>query len=330
MRQVFVFGDPTSKRTEFLGQALAKYGVALQVVDESFGDLPHYEGIALKIDPLTYEESRLSELSKAVGGYVQQIQQFEELENLAILNSPKALLAVLDKQNCKDQLIKSGVRTTPLFALPEYGLESLLEEMTTQKRYNVFIKPNQGSGAMGVGAFRFEPRRNRMALYTSLAEIEGELVNTKRVRLYSEREQVEKILTALLKDSPIIEKWIPKATYEKKAYDLRVVVQFGKVEFMVGRLSTHPITNLHLSDGAISFEELRLPGEVQEQIKELAISAVNQFEGLQVAGVDVLLSAGRLTPYVIEINGQGDLIYQDIFAENRIYERQARWLVHGE
>ena len=40
------------------------------------------------------------------------------------------------------------------------------------------------------------------------------------------------------------------------------------------------------------------------------------------AGIDVLLEKGTMKPYIIEINGQGDLIYQDIYDENRIYKRQ--------
>ena len=36
----------------------------------------------------------------------------------------------------------------------------------------------------------------------------------------------------------------------------------------------------------------------------------------------MLLEQGTMKPYIIEINGQGDLIYQDIYGENRIYKRQ--------
>ena len=34
----------------------------------------------------------------------------------------------------------------------------------------------------------------------------------------------------------------------------------------------------------------------------------------------MLIEKGR--PYIIEMNGQGDLIYQDIFSENIIYRSQ--------
>ena len=44
------------------------------------------------------------------------------------------------------------------------------------------------------------------------------------------------------------------------------------------------------------------------------------------AGIDLLLEKGTLRPRVIEMNGQGDLIYRDIYGENRIYREQARIL----
>lgn len=43
-------------------------------------------------------------------------------------------------------------------------------------------------------------------------------------------------------------------------------------------------------------------------------------------GIDLLLEKGTMRPRVIEINGQGDLIYQDIYRENRIYQEQVRFL----
>lgn len=43
---------------------------------------------------------------------------------------------------------------------------------------------------------------------------------------------------------------------------------------------------------------------------------------LQYAGVDVLIERGTDIPYIIEVNGQGDHIYQDMYADNSIYTRQ--------
>ena len=50
------------------------------------------------------------------------------------------------------------------------------------------------------------------------------------------------------------------------------------------------------------------------------------FPGLQSAGIDLLLEKGSLSPRIIEMNAQGDLIYQDLYDQNQIYRRQAVWM----
>jgi hypothetical protein len=40
--------------------------------------------------------------------------------------------------------------------------------------------------------------------------------------------------------------------------------------------------------------------------------------------VDVLIERGTDIPYIIEVNGQGDHVYQDMFAHNSIYIQQIK------
>ena len=65
-----------------------------------------------------------------------------------------------------------------------------------------------------------------------------------------------------------------------------------------------------------------------------SISAVkmNKSEGERfedksiLAQIDILLERGSLRPRIIEMNGQGDLIYQDIYEKNVIYRHQAEMM----
>ena len=98
----------------------------------------------------------------------------------------------------------------------------------------------------------------------------------------------------------------------------------GSVEFLLGRLSRGPVTNLHLNNHPLSADELQIPPAVRAQIEELCARAAGCYPGLRCAGIDILLERGSLQPRIIEMNAQGDLIYQDIFHENRIYRRQAQ------
>lgn len=63
--------------------------------------------------------------------------------------------------------------------------------------------------------------------------------------------------------------------------------------------------------------------DVRQRIYLLCRKAVRTL-GLRYGGVDVLIERGTDTPYIIEVNGQGDHIYQDMYAHNSIYTRQIR------
>ena len=65
-----------------------------------------------------------------------------------------------------------------------------------------------------------------------------------------------------------------------------------------------------------------LPDATLAEIESLCFDATALFPGLEVCGMDILLRRHTLEPYVIEMNAQGDLIYQDIFNENRVYIEQ--------
>jgi D-alanine-D-alanine ligase-like ATP-grasp enzyme len=96
------------------------------------------------------------------------------------------------------------------------------------------------------------------------------------------------------------------------------------MEFIVARQSHGAITNLHLNDSALAVNDLALSPSLLLEIESLCPKAVALFPGLNVAGLDILLKKHTMVPMIIEINGQGDLIYQDIFAENRIFKAQIR------
>ena len=95
----------------------------------------------------------------------------------------------------------------------------------------------------------------------------------------------------------------------------------GEIVWRVVRTSSQPITNLHLQNEAIRFADLNLPAEKVAEIDTLCLNARNSIRTYTLPGLDVLLTQ-NLTPYIIEINGQGDLIYQDTCEQNIIYQRQ--------
>lgn len=98
------------------------------------------------------------------------------------------------------------------------------------------------------------------------------------------------------------------------------------MDFLLARLSKGPITNLHLNNHPLEASALGLPGTVLDEVERTCRKAVDCFPGIRSAGIDILLEKGSLRPRIIEMNAQGDLIYQDIYNNNMIYGHQAEMM----
>lgn len=316
------------------------------------------ENVFLKIDPPLWESCCLDELNILARDYEKKLQWLAELgkkRQITFLNKPEDILALLDKRACKRRLAEAGIPVTEeldgigrtVFPVAE-TLDSvgqavlpvaetldgvgradlLLDSMERRRIFQVFIKPVCGSGAAGAAAFRWQPRSGRMILYTCAMENPetGRLVNTKRLRRFTDRKQVLSMIGRLLELGCIVERWYAKAEHNGLSYDLRAVVQDGRMDFILARLSSGPITNLHLNNHPLKGNELGLPCHVMEDVEQLCIRAAGCYPELRSVGIDVLLEKGSLRPRIIELNGQGDLIYQDIYGQNRIYLHQAEMM----
>lgn len=316
------------------------------------------ENVFLKIDPPLWESCCLDELNILAQDYEKKLQWLAELgkkRQITFLNKPEDILALLDKRACKRRLAEAGIPVTEeldgigraVFPVAE-TLDSvgqavlpvaetldgvgradlLLDSMERRRIFQVFIKPVCGSGAAGAAAFRWQPRSGRMILYTCAMENPetGRLVNTKRLRRFTDRKQVLSMIGRLLELGCIVERWYAKAEHNGFSYDLRAVVQDGRMDFILARLSSGPITNLHLNNHPLKGNELGLPCHVMEDVEQLCIRAAGCYPELRSVGIDVLLEKGSLRPRIIELNGQGDLIYQDIYGQNRIYLHQAEMM----
>lgn len=317
-----------------------------------------------KIDPPHWESSSLEELERLSFQYVKKLERLSELANVypaEFLNHPSAIMQLLNKRMCKQRLKQAGLpvteavwddfaavckeRTQPkhLTAKGSVGqavrqaekpVEMLMEIMREKRVHQIFLKPVYGSGAAGVSAFRLQPASGRMVLYTcALLHPDYGFVNTKRLRRFSDAQEIVPLLDRLLRMDCIAERWYAKAEYQEYSYDLRAVVLDGRTDFLLARLSKGPVTNLHLNNRSLEIEKLELAESVLESVRDLCKKAAGCFAGLRSVGIDILLEKGSLNPRIIEMNAQGDLIYQDIFQKNRIYRRQAAvmksWLKNG-
>lgn len=329
--RVALIGGPFSKRSVYFQKAAAGLGVPLQTIaweelTEEF-DLGALEGAAVKIDPPAYQTVQLSQMQGQLQSYQKELHRLAQA-GCQFLNTPKAICQMLDKRGTKLRLEAQGVPATEM--LPQEAASALqLEAVMEEKRcFSVFVKPRYFSGAAGVAAFRLHPRSGKRKLYTSCRLEQGRLINTKKLACLEGKEETSRLLDQLLSLGCVVERWHPKADFHGKSYDLRVVFQFGHIASVVARQSNGPITNLHLNNQALGVGELGLGEAVMGQVASVCQRAFGAFSeyGVSMAGIDLLLEKGTLRPRVIEMNGQGDLIYRDIYGENRIYQEQVRAL----
>ena len=324
--QIIVVSNSLSKRIEYFVEAgkHLQTEVCFMTYEELFSCLPLLRQAVIKLEPCVSDETDFLKYALLNQAYKETLQRLGEIrlsDDVCFLNTPHALLRALDKKETKQVLMDRGLKVTPMLPSPRSFDE--LRELLTGCGRGCFLKPRYGSGAGGVMAIRYQPNRNKWVVYTTLQQVDGVIHNTKRINRLSTEKEMIPLAEAVMQTEAILEEWIPKEQLQGENYDLRVVCRESEIDYIVVRCSKGSITNLHLNNKAHWWNELSLPEVVRQQIYFQCQEAVQSLD-LQYAGVDVLIERGTDIPYIIEVNGQGDHVYQDMFAHNSIYIQQIK------
>lgn len=324
MRQLVLLGEADTKRTLYFTKACATLGIDLKRQTLAEYDGASAASALIKIDPPSFGSWDMDRQAEFLAAYRSDLKRLSTCGQ-AFYNEPEAIWSALDKRRSKEILQSEGLPVTEMWPEAISSVEALREVMAERHWPGAFVKPRFGSAAAGVLAYRYAPKNGREVLYTCAALKDGQLINTKTLRRLEDKAAIGALFKRILSGETVVERWYPKAQHQGRAYDLRAVVQFGRLDYLVARASNGPITNLQLNNGAVAVRDLKLPPEVLAEIERVCLGALAALPGLHYAGLDVLLEEGTLKPNIVEVNGQGDLLYQDIFAGNRIYTRQAAY-----
>ena len=324
--QIIVVSNSLSKRIEYFVEAgkHLQTEVCFMTYEELFSCLPLLRQAVIKLEPCVSDETDFLKYALLNQAYKETLQRLGEMrlsDDVCFLNTPHALLRALDKKETKQVLMDRGLKVTPMLPSPRSFDE--LRELLAGCGRGCFLKPRYGSGAGGIMAVRYQPNRNKWVVYTTLQQVDGVIHNTKRINRLSTEKEMIPLAEAVMQTEAILEEWIPKEQLQGENYDLRVVCRESEIDYIVVRCSKGSITNLHLNNKAHWWNELSLPEVVRQQIYFQCQEAVQSLD-LQYAGVDVLIERGTDIPYIIEVNGQGDHVYQDMFAHNSIYIQQIK------
>lgn len=324
--QIIVVSNSLSKRIEYFVEAgkHLQTEVCFMTYEELFSCLPLLRQAVIKLEPCVSDETDFLKYALLNQAYKETLQRLSEMslpDDVYFLNTPDALLRALDKKETKEVLMDKGLKVTPMLPSPQSFDE--LRQLLADCGRGCFLKPRYGSGAGGIMAIRYQPNRNKWVVYTTLRQVDGVIHNTKRINRLSVEKEIIPLAEAVIQTEAILEEWIPKVQLQGENYDLRVVCRESEIDYIIVRCSKGSITNLHLNNKAHWWNELSLSEEVRQQIYFQCQEAVQSLD-LQYAGVDVLIERGTDIPYIIEVNGQGDHVYQDMFAYNSIYTQQIK------
>lgn len=227
------------------------------------------------------------------------------------MNSPRDIDVMFNKPSCHAHLQAAGIPLAErLGSVRSY--EELRELMRSTDTRRVFIKLESASSASGVVAL--ETSRNRIQATTSTELINAadgpRLFNSLRLQRYTNEHDVAQLISALASYGMTVERWLPKAGWKERTFDLRVVVIAGEVRHLVMRTSQSPLTNLHLGNQRGDVEELlrSIPDTAREAAWDSCRRVADVFSGSLYFGVDLMFTPGFRQHAILEVNAFGDLL----------------------
>ncbi|MCL6662607.1 STM4014 family protein [Paenibacillus amylolyticus] len=233
------------------------------------------------------------------------------------MNDPADIQLMFDKRVCQQHLSSHGVDVPPAlqFSQPIRNYMDLRSSMKSAEMHRVFVKLACGSGASGVVAYQVNPRTgDEIALTTmGMEQRQGKTIffNEGRLRKYTRSEEIATLMNWLCAEGAQIERWMPKATLDQRAYDIRQLVAGGQAGHTIMRLSRTPITNLHLRNERMLPAEAGLDEHRMSLVRKTAQEAMSAFPNSWSAGIDVMLTSGSdPRAYVLDVNPFGDLLYR--------------------
>lgn len=236
-----------------------------------------------------------------------------ELEPLPVawMNHPADIPTLFDKCECQQRLEQQGVPVPPRLGTIA-GYDELRQRMREHSQRRVFVKLRYGSSSSGVVALQAAGGRVSAVTSAELVRDGGRVsvYNSLRVREYRTEADLADLVNALAPHGLFAEAWLPKAGWNGRTFDLRVVVIAGEVCHQVMRTSRGPITNLHLGNARGGLEDF-LSAAPEESLRA-AYAACRRvaaaFPRSLYFGIDLMFLPGLRRHAILEVNAFGDLL----------------------
>jgi hypothetical protein len=221
--------------------------------------------------------------------------------HLAPTACPLALAEMFDKAATAARLRAAGVPVPDWLDDPR---DVFAELAGAAGRRTIYLKLNAGSSATGIVALHSEA--GRVHGTTTLAELGGRFFSSRRL-LSLTGPALGRVADFILDEGGFAQQGIPMAQIDGQNFDLRVVCIHGRPAASIFRLSSGPMTNLHLGGRRGDFGPCRAAVPTRDWLDALdhCGEAAGCFDSA-IAGVDLVFERGFRRHFVLEVNAFGD------------------------
>ncbi|MEZ6125153.1 MAG: STM4014 family protein [Planctomycetaceae bacterium] len=238
-------------------------------------------------------------LCLCLNGLSETLQASPQIQSAA---SPADIAVLFDKNETTRRLLAAGLPCPETFA-PTGNADELLDELHRRGWQKAYVKLSHGSCASGIAVVSTEAPPTAI---TTVTQSDGDFFNTSAVYEASGR-HLTKILEFIIQESATVQQAIPKTQVAGRNFDIRAVVIGGDVVATVFRVSSHPMTNLHLGGARGDADLCRrmIPTRHWLDAMDHCVEAARLFK-LPAVGVDLAFHRDTCQPYLLELNAFGD------------------------
>jgi hypothetical protein len=230
-------------------------------------------------------------------------ESFDRRPHLRPLACPLDLAEMFDKNATSARLEAAGIPCPPSLPAPDTPGE-LLARLRTVRFGTTYVKHNTGSSASGIAVVHAADEPPWAV--SSVVRLGDGFFSTRRLRRH-EGADLDAVLAFLLAEGACVQRGIRMAQIDGQNFDVRVVVIHGRPAFTIFRLSSLPMTNLHLGGRRGDPERCRAAVPTRAWLDGLdhCAEAARLYRAAAV-GVDLLFESGYVRHYLLEVNAFGD------------------------
>jgi len=267
------------------------------------------------IDRLQYERGWLVRPRQAHLGFLHLLRSIESqvsASGAATMQSREDIAVCFDKSVCQARLERHRVPIPASLGSPRnYG--ELLKLARAERR--VMVKLAHGSGAAGCVAIHYANGRARGITTAAQVRVNGEtrLVHSKSPVYLESETEIAAVVDHLCIEGVHAEAWLPKARWQGRNIDLRVVTIDGVPRHTVVRSSTSVFTNLTLGSkrGDLSAVIRRMGPTAWQSVRDTCATVAAAFPASFTLGIDIVIRPDWQRHNVIEVNAFGDLLLNE-------------------